>query len=277
MRAVAFVIGGLLTLGFAVLIPRLSHPPERFTVGLHLIDQGRADEAATLFVDPVWKGVAEYRAGRFQRAAMAFSSGDTALAYYNMGNAHARLHEWGNAKAAYRKGLHLDPSHADALYSLDLVEQAEKLEEQQLADAAAATEEGGWQDVQGNEEEAAAAFEEGLRVEEKPDDKTGSEDADYDAAQEATNKSGESDLPGLAGDEALSDEAQRGVSADPASDEADAEFSSLADTAAIRRESEQAAEILLRQIHDDPERVLAARLRSAHRLRRALEGSCTDC
>ncbi len=83
--------------------------------------------AAPLFDDPDWRGVAEYRAGRYDQAADAFSA---ARDRYNLGNAQARegkyaaaLEAWDAARlrgddrasanfdllAAYYAGLALDP------------------------------------------------------------------------------------------------------------------------------------------------------------------------
>lgn len=43
-------------------------------------------------------------------------------AYYNLGNAHYRLKEYGKAVLAYRRSLRLDPDNADARHNLALVE-----------------------------------------------------------------------------------------------------------------------------------------------------------
>ena len=46
----------------------------------------------------------------------------SSAAYYNLGNAHYRLKEYGKAVLAYRRSLRLDPDNADARHNLALVE-----------------------------------------------------------------------------------------------------------------------------------------------------------
>ena len=59
--------------------------------GRHAFDRGDFKTAAERFRDPLWKGVALYRAGDFQGALNAFALVDTAESYYNQGDALARL------------------------------------------------------------------------------------------------------------------------------------------------------------------------------------------
>ena len=66
-------------------IPKLGAPPDRFGVAMQLIDQGRAVDAIYLLKDKPWRGVAEYRAGRYQHRA----GGDRFLAKQRLG-----LHRW---------------------------------------------------------------------------------------------------------------------------------------------------------------------------------------
>lgn len=68
-------------------------------------ERGDFTSAATHFSDPMWKGVAFYRAGRFQDAADAFAAVDTAESWFDQGNAFAHLGKFEEAVAAYGKAL----------------------------------------------------------------------------------------------------------------------------------------------------------------------------
>ena len=117
---ILLVLAVAVTTVVSVLIPRLSRPLERFDVGLRLLEQGRAADAVHLFEDPQWRAVAEYRAGRYQRAVASFASSRESASLYNLGTAYARLNNWDGAKAAYREALRLDPDHTDAQHNLTI-------------------------------------------------------------------------------------------------------------------------------------------------------------
>lgn len=78
--------------------------------------------AAERFADPMWKGVALYRAGRYSDAIDAFARVDTAESYYNGGNALARLGKFPEAVASYREALKQRPDWPEAKANLALVE-----------------------------------------------------------------------------------------------------------------------------------------------------------
>ena len=75
-----------------------------------LLERGDAAGAAALFTDPVWRGVALYRAGDYDGAAAAFELRDTADAQYDRGNAlMMRPRGWNDAIPAYDRALQLRP------------------------------------------------------------------------------------------------------------------------------------------------------------------------
>ena len=84
---------------------------------------GRGDfvTAAALFNDPVWRGVALYRAGDFAGAEATFAASDTTLAWFDRGNA-AMLQPfaWDRALAAYDRALALRPDFPEAKANRDL-------------------------------------------------------------------------------------------------------------------------------------------------------------
>ncbi|MBF0181489.1 MAG: VWA domain-containing protein [Magnetococcales bacterium] len=87
---------------------------------------GDADGAADRFVDPAWKGVALYRAGRFEESLNAMSGQDSADAWYNRGNALARLDRLPEAARAYEEALKRDPGHEDARHNLEQVKKRQE-------------------------------------------------------------------------------------------------------------------------------------------------------
>jgi len=63
------------------------------------------DDAARLFVDPTRKGVALFRAGKFEAAVAAFGRQNTPEAHYNRGNSLVMLGKYTDAVAAYDRAL----------------------------------------------------------------------------------------------------------------------------------------------------------------------------
>jgi Ca-activated chloride channel family protein len=110
-----------------------------------LLEDGSAADAATLFKDPNWRAVANYRAGEYGGSAAGFADLEDTESLYNLGNALAKLGQFESAIGAYEEVLELDPANEDAIYNLDLLK--DMLEQQQDS-------EGG---EQGNQENANEA------------------------------------------------------------------------------------------------------------------------
>lgn len=80
-----------------------------------LLERGDATGAAALFADPVWRGVALYRAGDYEGAAAAFAMHDGPVAQYDRGNAFMmRPQGWSDAIPAYDRALTLHPDFPQA-------------------------------------------------------------------------------------------------------------------------------------------------------------------
>ncbi|MQY46185.1 VWA domain-containing protein [Rhizobiales bacterium RZME27] len=93
------------------------------------------NDAADHFSDPMWKGVAYYRAGKFQEAVDAFASVDTPESWYNQGNALLQLGKFEQAVGSYENALKKREDWADAKTNLAIASQllkarAQKQEEQ---------------------------------------------------------------------------------------------------------------------------------------------------
>lgn len=85
------------------------------------LDQGEPARAAELFEDPLWRGAALYRAGRFDEALTTLSASDDPLAHYNRGNALAKLGRYAEALAAYDAALARQPNDEDTRFNRDLM------------------------------------------------------------------------------------------------------------------------------------------------------------
>ncbi|WP_265918702.1 VWA domain-containing protein [Cupriavidus nantongensis] len=97
--------------------------------GRRAFEQGDFARAATLFDDPMWRGIAQYRAGQYAQAVQSFARVDSAQADYNQGNALARQGQYRQAAARYRQALKRQPQWPEAAANLALME---KLLAQQL-------------------------------------------------------------------------------------------------------------------------------------------------
>lgn len=94
--------------------------------GARALEQGQAKTAAQLFTDPVWKGVAAYRAGDFAAAEKLFATDSSADGFYNRGNALAQAGQLDDAIAAYDQALRLQPDMASAKANRKLVDELRK-------------------------------------------------------------------------------------------------------------------------------------------------------
>jgi Ca-activated chloride channel family protein len=77
-------------------------------------------QAAALFVDPYWKGVAAYNAADFDLALASFARLDTPQAYFYLGNIYVRRFKFDQAIAAYTQALKLQPQFPEASANLTL-------------------------------------------------------------------------------------------------------------------------------------------------------------
>jgi Ca-activated chloride channel family protein len=89
--------------------------------GMRLLNEGRAAEAAELFDDPAWKGVALFRSDQLPRAASAFARAGDAASLHNLGNVYVILGYPNLAVEAYQRSLALDPSARETRENLDMV------------------------------------------------------------------------------------------------------------------------------------------------------------
>jgi Ca-activated chloride channel family protein len=77
-------------------------------------------QAAALFVDPYWKGVAAYHAADYDLALATFARLDTPQAYFYLGNIYVRRFKFEEAIAAYTQALKLQAQFPEATANLAL-------------------------------------------------------------------------------------------------------------------------------------------------------------
>ena len=213
------------------------------------LEDERPADAAALFDDTEWRGVARYRAQDYAGSAREFAeSGDTRN-LYNLGNAMAQQGEYESAIDAYEQVLEMEPGHEDAQYNLELLRQLQEQQEQQqqAGDDQQSTqnpggegeqsESSGEQDQEGAQ--SAADSQQSQENEGSPRDEEMSEE-DLEALQEELQRAAE--------------EAQRGEQPQQLTAEQLAEMRQ-------QQEQQQAMEQWLRRIPDDPGGLLRRKFR----------------
>jgi Ca-activated chloride channel family protein len=88
--------------------------------GRWLMHADRPAEAAEAFRDPLWRGVALFRAGDFKGAAQAFAARDTAEGAFDQGNALVMLGQYDDALKRYDRALALRPNWPDAVKNREI-------------------------------------------------------------------------------------------------------------------------------------------------------------
>src|SRR5262249_8037460 len=90
--------------------------------GRRAFERGDFEGAAAHFHDPLWRGTALYRAGKYAEAIDAFAAVNTAESYYDQGNSLLHLLKFEDAVAAYKQALTLKPDWPDGQANLAAAE-----------------------------------------------------------------------------------------------------------------------------------------------------------
>jgi len=215
------------------------------------LEEGKPADAAALFEDTEWRGVARYQSGDFAGSAEEFAElGDTRN-LYNLGNAMAQQGEFDSAIDVYEQVLEMEPDNEDARYNLDLVRNVKEQQEQD-------------QQTQGDDQQST----------ENPGGEGEQSESDSQQNQEGSEGSSESQQQANDGDpsqredemteedlKALQEELER--AAEEAENSEQPEQLSEAELAALRQQQEQqqAMEQWLRRIPDDPGGLLRRKFR----------------
>lgn len=88
--------------------------------GYRLFNKEHYQEAAVQFSDPLWRGTALFRAGKFQEAADLFAGYDSIEAAFNHGNSLVMLGSYELAVERYDRALELRPGWDDAIINREI-------------------------------------------------------------------------------------------------------------------------------------------------------------
>jgi len=89
--------------------------------GRYWLERGDAGRAAERFENPMWKGVASYRAGDWENAILQFARVDTDEGWFNLANAYAKSGNNEEAVKAYDEALARRPGWTEAAENRSLV------------------------------------------------------------------------------------------------------------------------------------------------------------
>ena len=92
-------------------------PDQRGRVLMH---EGKPQDASAAFHDPLWRGVALFRAGDFKTAAQVLGGIDTAEGAYNQASALVMLGQYDDATKRYDRALELRPNWPDAIANREI-------------------------------------------------------------------------------------------------------------------------------------------------------------
>lgn len=216
--------------------------------------KGNPVYAAQLFEDPVWRAVANYRAGEFAGSAEGFAEQQDADGFYNLGNALVRLGEYESAIDAYEEALAIRPGNEDAEYNRDLLKKL--LDEQQQSESS----------QEQNQDSASESGGGGRQSEGQGDqEQGGAEGAAGDPGEQSGETSRSEDETNQEDMEAVQAELERAAqeAAEQQGEGREQEAKGVDDALAERREQEQrqAMEQWLRRIPNDPGGLLRRKFR----------------
>ena len=215
------------------------------------LEEGNPADAAALFSDMEWRGVARYQSGDYAGSAEEFAVRGDARNLYNLGNAMAQQGEFDSAIDAYEQVLEMEPDNEDARYNLDLIRNIKEQQEQE-------------QQTQGDDQQST----------ENPGGEGEQSESESQQNQEGSEGTSESQQQSEGGDpsqreeemseddmQALQEELER--AAEEAENSEQPDQLSEAELAALRQQQEQqqAMEQWLRRIPDDPGGLLRRKFR----------------
>lgn len=252
-------------------------------IAQRLYDRGSFAEAAEIYTDPAWKGVALYKSAQWWRAAEAFVRADTADAYYNLGNAYVKLGYYALALDAYKAALSKRSPFDDAAFNADLMRQLLAQDEEEGSDSAMQRQAEEIDRVETDKAESGnsgeAEDDDTADVEKSGEDREG----DTDSRGPTPEASSQGDSGEAGSDDTLQDEdsteggSVKGTESEqqqersPSGGSEGKEISEDAQAAGLRAhlEAEQATEQWLNQIKHDPLKYLQRRIELEINRRRA--------
>jgi Ca-activated chloride channel family protein len=156
------------------------------------LESGDPGRAAEIFQREDWRAAAAYRAGDYQGSLDALEQSPEQTAFYNKGNALARLGRFEDAIAAYQQALDVDPGDVDALFNRDLIQSLLDQQQAQQASQNDQSQDGEPQESQ-DQESSAASQDETTQQEGQGDDPSTQQsassgtDSSDDSASDSSN------------------------------------------------------------------------------------------
>jgi len=259
-RGIGWGVVVAIAVAISWLWPRIDRVPTDFEIAAEYLNDQQPDLALLFFRETVWRGVAAYRAGRYAQASREFTADETVLSLYNLGNSYAYLRDWPNAIATYQRVLRFDPEHVDALYNLDLVQKLTEPEqprdepeprpEQEQAEVEERQVTEPQEGVSNRSQAAESRQNETAGNTNDTDEVTDSESAERPKPVDVTGEVGTATAIGQSSEDRGRDDRR------------------ISGTVDLKpRASSRPAEVLLRRIQDDPEKVLRARMLSVYEAR----------
>lgn len=216
------------------------------------LQAGQLEQAEQLAENPLRRGTAKYRAGKFDKALQDFSAAEGADANYNRGNALARLGRYEDAIAAYEQVLKELPGMSDAAHNKaeveKLLQQQQQQQDQQNSDGEQSEQNAS--DAQQQEKQKGDTQGEANQKQSGADSQQkGSEQQGEQGPDNAEQKKAEQQTA----DREQSSETQGGQDGEAADGEQDSgDTQQQAEARPLDTEEQQAAEQWLRRIQDDP-------------------------
>lgn len=202
--------------------------------------------AAALFKIPQWQGVANYKAENYEAAIAAFSGDDTPDGHYNRGNALALTGNYAESIAAYDLAIELLPTHEDAIFNKEIVEQLLQEEES----------------TEGDSEGESSDQQQQQAGQEQEQDEENSDQQDQES-QEGNQ------------DQEQQEQQQQEAPDEQDTSESNSEQNTPSENSNEEFEEQQSLEQWLRRIEDDPGELLQRKFRYQYR-QRQLNGTANN-
>jgi len=105
-------------------------------IAQRLFQQENYAEAAEIYTDPAWKGIALYRSSQWWRASEAFMRADDHKSLHNLGNTYVKMGYYALALEAYQMSLSKQPDFEDALHNAEIMRKLLSLDQDESGHAA---------------------------------------------------------------------------------------------------------------------------------------------
>ena len=234
--------------------------------GAQRLAAGDASGAAERFDQSPWRGMAEFEAGAYDRAAGSFASEPSADGLFNQGNALAMQGDLRGAINAYERSLSLQPNAEDAVANRDFIQSLLDQQEDQEQEEEQEGEEQSQQDEQSEQNDASDSESGGDgESSDQQDDSQQAGDGQQDEAndqEESEPQAGDQDPNTADRDQQAADQLEA------ATQEQMAKFDEAL-------EEQQALEQWLRRVPDDPGGLLRRKFRY-QTMQRLREGDKPD-